>query len=94
MESLNTLIKDTTLRQAISSQAGFIIDELIQKAVLDENKPIVDWQYKSNITGKLHIDIGDYLIDEVRNKHHLEISFEETDEIAARCIDIAKIRYN
>ena len=94
MESFNTLIKDTTLRQAISSQAGLIIDELIRKAVLDESKPIVDWQYKSNITGKLHIDIGDYLIDEVRNKHHLEISFEETDEIAARCIDIAKIRYN
>jgi type I restriction enzyme R subunit len=94
MESFKNRIKDETVRKAISTHTSLVIDELIKKAVLDNNKPIVDWQYKSNITGKLHIDIGDYLIDEVRNKYHLELSFDEMDEIAGRCIDIAKIRYS
>jgi len=66
------------------------IDELIQKAVLDNNKPIIDWQYKTNITGKLQIEIGDYLIDEVRDKYHLTFSFDEMDEITNKCIEVAK----
>ena len=69
------------------------IDELIQKAVLDTNRPIIDWQYKTNITGKLQIEIGDYLIDEVRDKYHLNLSFADMDEIANKCIEVAKIRY-
>ena len=66
---------------------------MIQAAVLDNGKPIIDWQYKTNITGKLLIDIGDFLIDEVRDKYHIELSFAEMDEIANKCIEVAKIRY-
>jgi type I restriction enzyme R subunit len=93
VESFKETIKDETVRRAISSHAAIYIDELIKKSVLDNEKPIIDWQLKSNITGKLHIDIGDYLIDEVREKYKLELSFEEMDELAQKCIDIAKIRY-
>ena len=81
------------VRKEISTQAALNIDELIQKAVLDNGKPIIDWQYKTNITGKLQIEIGDYLIDEVRDKYHLNLSFGEMDEIANKCIEVAKIRY-
>ena len=59
-------IKDNTIKREIAIQSALNIDELIQTAVLDDGKPIIDWQDKSNITGKLLIDIGDYLIDEVR----------------------------
>ena len=62
-------------------------------AVLDNGKPIIDWQYKTNITGKLQIEIGDYLIDEVRDKYNINLSFGEMDEIANKCIEVAKIRY-
>jgi type I restriction enzyme R subunit len=37
--------------------------------------------------------IGDYLIDEVRDKYQINISFEEIDTIAERIVDVAKIRY-
>jgi len=93
VESLSENIQDYIVRREISTQAALNIDELIQKAVLDNNKPIIDWQYKTNITGKLQIEIGDYLIDEVRDKYHLTLSFGEMDELTNKCIEVAKIRY-
>ncbi|CAN5147664.1 hypothetical protein BH23BAC2_BH23BAC2_18550 [soil metagenome] len=41
----------------------------------------------------LLIEIGDYLIDEVRDKYHVDLSFKEMDKIADDCIDVAKLRY-
>ncbi|MBW6492358.1 MAG: HsdR family type I site-specific deoxyribonuclease [Lentimicrobium sp.] len=93
VEALTDKIQDDMIRKEISTQAALKVDELIKLAVLDNEKPIVDWQYKSNITGKLLIEIGDYLIDEVRDKYQIELTFEEMDKIAGDCIDVAKIRY-
>jgi type I restriction enzyme R subunit len=33
------------------------------------------------------------MIDEVRDKYHIELSFQEMDKIADACIEVAKIRY-
>ena len=66
---------------------------LYKASVLDNGKPVIDWQFKSNITGKLLIDIGDYLIDEVRDKYNVDLTFGDMDKIAAACIEVAKIRY-
>jgi type I restriction enzyme R subunit len=93
VESLNDKIQDGIIKKEISTQAALIIDEMIQQAVLDNGKPIIDWQYKTNITGKLQIDIGDYFIDEVRDKYNIDLSFSEMDEIANQCIEVAKLRY-
>lgn len=93
MESLGEKLPDVKVRREAAVDAALKIDELIRKAVLDNGKPVVDWQYKSNITGKLQIDIGDYLIDEVRDKHNLDLSFGEMDAMAERYIEVAKVRY-
>ncbi len=93
LESLSDKIKDDVVKREISTQAALNIDDMIIDAVLDNGKPIIDWQYKTNITGKLQIEIGDYLIDEVRDKYNINLSFGEMDEIANKCIEVAKIRY-
>jgi type I restriction enzyme R subunit len=93
VESLSEKVKDDLIRKSISTQVAIIVDEYIQSAVLDHGRPIVDWQYKTNITGKLQIEIGDYLIDEVRDKYAISLSFGEIDEYANKCIEVAKIRY-
>ncbi len=93
LESLSDKIKDDVVKREISTQAALNVDDMIIDAVLDNGKPIIDWQYKTNITGKLQIEIGDYLIDEVRDKYNINLSFGEMDEIANKCIEIAKIRY-
>ncbi|MFO0267688.1 MAG: type I restriction endonuclease subunit R [Cyclobacteriaceae bacterium] len=93
IESLNEKIQEKDMRKEIAIQTALRIDEIIERAVLDHGKPIIDWQYKSNITGKLQIDIGDYLIDEVRDKYNIGFSFGEMDAIAEKCIEVAKVRY-
>lgn len=93
MESLNEQFSDEATKRAISAGTALGIDDLIQKLVLDHGEPIIDWQDKSNITGKMHIQIGDYIIDEIRDKYTVHLEFDEIDNIAERCIDVAKRRY-
>lgn len=93
VEALSKNIQDNITLKEISTQAALNINDLIEAAVLDDGNPIIDWQYKTNITGKLQIDIGDYLIDEVKDKYNLNLSFEEIDELANQCIEVAKLRY-
>lgn len=92
-ELLSEKIQDEIILKELSVQTALNIDELIRKSVLDNGKPVIDWQNKSNITGKLLIEIGDYLIDEVRDKYNINLSFEEMDKLAEDCIEVAKIRY-
>jgi type I restriction enzyme R subunit len=93
VEALADKIQDNLIRKEISTQTALYIDDLVQGSALDNGKPIIDWQFKTNITGKLLIEIGDYLIDEVRDKYHVELSFKEMDKIADDCMEVAKIRY-
>ena len=93
MEFLSDKIQDAVIRKEISIESAIHIDDLIREAVFDNGNPIVDWPHKSNITGKLQIEIGDYLIDEIRDKYNVSPSFGEMDDIANRCIEVAKIRY-
>ncbi|MBK9249466.1 MAG: DUF3387 domain-containing protein, partial [Ignavibacteria bacterium] len=92
-ESFGSKIEDDAIRSTLSVQSAISIDTMIQNAVLDKGVPIIDWQLKTNITGKLLIEIGDYLIDEMRDKYHINLNFSEMDEIANKCIEVAKIRY-
>ncbi len=92
-ELLSEKIQDEVILKEVSVETALNIDELIRKSALDNGKPVIDWQNKSNITGKLLIEIGDYLIDEVRDKYNVALSFGEMDKLAGDCIDVAKIRY-
>jgi len=92
--SLIDKVQDASIRKEIAVQAALKIDDLIRHSVLDNEKPIIDWQQKTNISGKLLVEIGDYLIDEVRDKYNLSLSFGEMDQIANNCLEVAKIRYN
>lgn len=93
VEVLSEKIQDNIVSKEVSILTALQIDDLVQQSVLDNGKPIIDWQFKTNITGKLLIDIGDYLIDEVRDKYTIDLTFKEMDKIADDCIEVAKIRY-
>lgn len=93
LDDFKEKIEDSAALKQLTVEVAITIDSLIQNTILDQNKPIVDWQSKSNLIGHLHIAIEDYLIDEVRDKFDIPLSFDEMDEIKKHCIDIAKIRY-
>ena len=93
VEALIDKIQDAVVRKEVAVLSALKIDDLIRASVLENEKPIIDWQQKTNITGKLLIEIGDYLIDEVRDKYNVLLSFGEMDQIANNCIEVAKLRY-
>lgn len=94
LQSLGNKFQDKTLLNALCEDIALRIDDMIRGHVLDFGKPKIDWQFKSNITGRLFIDIGDFLIDEVRDKYGIELSFDEMDQMTESFIGIAKLRYS
>lgn len=94
MESFNEKVQDKSIRKEIATQTALQIDELVQQAVLDNGDPIIDWHKNTTITGNLLIEIGDYLIDEVRDKYHISLSFGDMDAMAEKYIAVAEKRYS
>jgi type I restriction enzyme R subunit len=53
----------------------------------------VDWYKGVDIPKKMIFLIGDYIIDHIRDKYDLKLSFKDIDTISERIVEIAKIRY-
>ena len=90
--ALETLNQSGIKNGAIALDIALKIDSIIRKFVLDKEKPIIDWQSKTNLIGKMKIEIEDYLIDEVKRKYDIPISFDDMDAIIDRSVDVAKLR--
>jgi Domain of unknown function (DUF3387). len=94
LEFLNEKMNDSNVTKLISERSAHEIDRMLKSAVFEgEKTPIVDWENKDLITGRLIIEIGDFLIDEVRDKYNLNLSFSELDELAVKILEVAKKRY-
>lgn len=92
-EFIKLQVPDENLARSIAADAGIGIDDLVQSIVLDNGKPKVDWGNKSNLIGQLEISIGDFLMDDIRDKYNLKLTFGDIDDIAGKSIEIAKLRY-
>lgn len=86
-EEIGGKISDKNVCQSIAADVAVASDEIIQSLV------VVDWINNIDIPKKMIHQVGDYIIDEVRDKYGLSITFEEIDGIAERIVDVAKIRY-
>lgn len=93
LEFITNEIQDPEVSKSIALESGLAIDYMVRKAVFGVgSKPIIDWDNK-DIKSKLLIEIGDYLIDHVRDKYSLDFSFSQLDELAMKCVDVASKRY-
>jgi type I restriction enzyme R subunit len=87
-ESLNDKFKDPTTVENICADIAIASEDI----VLSLKK--VDWERPgSDVPKKMIHLIGDYIIDDVRDKYEIKLSYEEIDSIAERIVDVAKIRY-
>ncbi len=86
-EELKAKTKSTHELSLWSSEIAIAADDIILPLIE------VDWQNKVDITRKMIHHIGDYLIDELRDKYQISLSFEEIDRMAEQIVDVAKIRY-
>ncbi|GEO04476.1 DEAD/DEAH box helicase [Adhaeribacter aerolatus] len=92
-EYLTAKVEELAKRKDISVSTALAIDAIMNNTILDSGKPKIDWHKNKDLLGKLNIDIGDFLIDEVRDKYGIQLSFGEMDALAEKCIEVAKIRY-
>lgn len=87
-EALVEHITDENVLKTVSAEVALSSDQII----LSLKK--IDWEKPgSDVPKKMIHQIGDYIIDEIRDKYNLTIGFEEIDNIAERIVDVAKIRY-
>ena len=68
------------------------IDDVIKSIVFEDGRPIVDWIHKSDIEGKIKIEIDDYLYD-LKVTDEIELPLELVDELVNRALDVAKRKY-
>ena len=87
VEDIKEKLTEETIRQKIGVEIALAADEIIQKHL------VVDWVTKVDVTKKMIFEIGDFLIDEVKSKYEIALSFGEIDHLAEQIVEVAKIRY-
>ena len=87
IEEFESNIRDKDTRARVAEELALKTDEII----LDLRK--VDWWKSVDIPKKMIFLIGDYIIDSIRDRYDLKLSFGDIDKIAQRMVDIAKIRH-
>ncbi|MDN3689661.1 type I restriction endonuclease subunit R [Cyclobacterium jeungdonense] len=68
------------------------IDQLVKSIVFENGKPIIDWVNKSDIEGRIKIDIDDYLFD-LKAQQDIELPFDLIDELVEESLKVAKLKY-
>ena len=90
LENYKRLFPDMPVRDmALETTRAF--DEIIRKTVIVDGSVLVDWQSKSDIIGRLKIELEDELIDNIKRKYGLNFAFSDMDIIIDGCVDVAKI---
>lgn len=87
VERLRSKCKDANQLKKLAAEVALAVDDIIQELI------VVDWVKKVDVSKKMMLLIGDYFIDEVRDKYSIELNFEEIDKIAEQIVNVAKVRY-
>lgn len=65
------------------------IDEIIKKNIFTDGKLMVDWTAKSNLKSSMKLEIEDFLIDDIKRKYDIPLTFDDMDSIIDRSVDVA-----
>ena len=68
------------------------IDQHIREAILENGRPIVDWQNNLDLIGKIQIDLDDFITDHPRNQS-TKLPWDLLNQLIEGCLSIAKLRY-
>ncbi len=90
--ALCEVLKQTHGKEEIDRIKDHLAQAGIQIGSIVESLTIRDWKRNIDVQNKMENQIEDYLIDH-RKTLGLEITFEEIDEILAKCLKVAKNNY-
>lgn len=93
---INEIFKNQLHRTEDGINSGAIIaegiDNVIKSIVFESGKPIIDWTNKSDVQGRIKIEIDDYLFD-LKAQQGIDLPLDLIDELVEECLKIAKLRY-
>lgn len=58
-----------------------------------KSKIIIDWQTNITLIGKMKIELEDFLIDEIKRKYEMPLTFDDMDDLIDQCVNVAKLWY-
>ena len=65
------------------------IDEIIKKNIFTDGTLMVDWTAKSTLKSSIKLEIEDFLIDDIKRKYDVPLTFDDMDSIIDRSVDVA-----
>ena len=65
------------------------IDEIIKAYIYPDGSLMVDWTVKDRLIGAMKLDIEDFLIDEIKRKYEIPLTFDDMDSIIDHSVDVA-----
>lgn len=65
------------------------IDEIIKKNIFTDGTLMVDWTAKSTLKSSMKLEIEDFLIDDIKRKYDVPLTFDDMDSIIDRSVDVA-----
>jgi type I restriction enzyme R subunit len=90
LESYKRIFPDEPVREmALATARAF--DDIVRQTVIVDGSVLVDWHSKTDIIGKMKIRLEDELIDNIKRKYGVALSFDDMDIIIDGCVDVAKI---
>lgn len=90
LENYKRLFPEQPVKEMALATAN-AFDQIIRNNIIVDNAVLVDWQSKTDIIGRMKIELEDELIDNVKRKYGVDLSFDVMDIIIDGCVDIAKI---
>ncbi len=75
----------------LALDTAWAFDRIMNRTLIVDGLVLVDWQQKSDIIGRMKIELEAYLIDEVKRKYGIVFPFDDMDVIIDGCVEVAKL---
>ena len=75
----------------LALETALAFDRIMNRTLIIDGSVLVDWKHKTDVIGRMKIELEDYLIDEVKRKYGHDFSFDDMDTIIDGCVDVAKL---
>lgn len=75
----------------LALDTAWAFDRIMNRTLIVDGLVLVDWQQKSDIIGRMKIELEAYLIDEVKRKYGIAFPFDDMDVIIDGCVEVAKL---
>ncbi|MCK9343931.1 MAG: HsdR family type I site-specific deoxyribonuclease, partial [Massilibacteroides sp.] len=79
--------KNLSMNKQMALETALAFDAIIKPKI------IVDWSTNSTLIGKMKIEMEDFLIDDIKRKYEIALTFDDMDDVIESCTKVAKLWY-